>query len=736
MKIPGALAAPERPRGPSRVGEEGLPSVGLTIAFLIVLLAVFVPGGMVGRSVRGFLGFGFGWGSYLAPVVFGAFATAALRARFDAGYRFASSHVAGWLIEFAACVTLLQALGGGRPSWEQSSGGGWLGWLIWSGLVLAFGSSAGLVLALLAAAVGCALLLGITTLDVIAALVDARTWLSSEVNHLLGSLFQPRRRRMPLTPAPDAWQERPATAGPRTVASTPAPASVSPVRWHLPSVTLLKNGRSGELTEADLTKKIGIIEETLADFDVYARVVQVNPGPTITQFGLEPGFRERFDRNGTVVRREKIKVSEITALSNDLALALAAPSIRIEAPVPGRQVVGLEVPNSQATVVSLRQVVESSAFQKLRAKTKLALALGDDVSGQAVAADLAKMPHLLIAGATGSGKSICINAIISCLLLQANPEEVRLILVDPKRVELSAYNDVPHLLRPVVVDADKVVGVLKWVVHEMDERYKLFEKLGVRNLEGYNRLGQSRALDAGPSADGTAPRPKDDAGRDLKPLPCIVVIIDELADLMLLAPDETERLICRLAQLARATGIHLILATQRPSVDVITGLIKANFPTRISFAVTSQIDSRTILDMVGAEKLLGKGDMLYMPTDAAKPIRLQGVYVSDEEIEQIVGHWKALGPPNYLDALVNVSPNGSGANDEVDELYEKAVEIAGEGTRVSASLLQRRLHIGHARAADLIDLLEDHGVIGSNDEGGRSGRGGPQRPSRTTLSDN
>jgi S-DNA-T family DNA segregation ATPase FtsK/SpoIIIE len=348
----------------------------------------------------------------------------------------------------------------------------------------------------------------------------------------------------------------------------------------------------------------------------------------------------------------------------------------------------------------------------MRTKTMLAVALGEDVSGQPTAADLARMPHLLIAGATGSGKSICINAIISCLLLQATPDDVRLILVDPKRVELTTYNDVPHLLRPVVVDADKVVGVLKWVVHEMDERYRAFEQHGVRNIEGFNKLAGSSGRSRSKSPDDmTETRPSA-----LEPLPYIVVVIDELADLMMLAPDETERLICRLAQLARATGIHLVVATQRPSVDVITGLIKANFPTRISFAVSSQIDSRTILDTPGAEKLLGRGDMLYMPTDAMKPIRLQGVFVSDEEIEQLVNHWKSLGPPRYVDDLVNLPPDGDG-EPEVDELFDRAVELARETSRVSASFLQRRLRIGHNRAARLMDQLEEHGVLPGPDDG-------------------
>jgi len=312
-----------------------------------------------------------------------------------------------------------------------------------------------------------------------------------------------------------------------------------------------------------------------------------------------------------------------------------------------------------------------------------------------VVADLAKMPHLLIAGSTGSGKSVCINSIIACLLLHATPAELRLLMIDPKRVELSTFNDVPHLLRPVVVEVEKVVGVLKWVIREMEERYKKFELAGVRNLETYNRVCSQKG------------------GRE--PLPYIVLLIDELADLMMTAPEEVERSLCRLAQLARATGIHLVIATQRPSVDVITGLIKANFPTRISFAVTSQVDSRTILDMPGAEKLLGRGDMLFMPTDAAKPIRLQGAYVSDDELEALVTAWKRQGVARYVEELVQV-PKWTGESDEQsDELYDKAVELAGQYSRLSASLLQRKLHIGYARAARLMDMLEENGVVGASE---------------------
>jgi S-DNA-T family DNA segregation ATPase FtsK/SpoIIIE len=400
-----------------------------------------------------------------------------------------------------------------------------------------------------------------------------------------------------------------------------------------------------------------------------------------------------------VVRRDKVKVSEITALRDDLALALAARTVRIEAPVPGRAVIGLEIPNSTASVVGLRKVVETAAFQKVRTKSKLAMALGQDVSGGAVAADLAKMPHVLIAGATGSGKSVCMNAIITGFLLQTTPDELRMVMIDPKRVELTAFRDVPHLLRSVVVDSEQAVTVLKWVMQEMETRLRRFEAHSVRNIDGYNRL-------MGGGRDGRGA------------MPYIVVLIDELADLMMTAPDEVERSICRLAQLARATGIHLVIATQRPSVDVVTGLIKANFPTRISFAVASQVDSRTILDSTGAEQLLGSGDMLYMPSDAAKPRRLQGVFVADEEVKRVVDFWKKQGPPQYVQELEEARAWSSDREEQLDPMYDKAVEITRQHTRVSASLLQRRLGVGYNRAARLVDLMEERGVVGAA-EGGK-----------------
>jgi S-DNA-T family DNA segregation ATPase FtsK/SpoIIIE len=466
-----------------------------------------------------------------------------------------------------------------------------------------------------------------------------------------------------------------------------------------------------------------LIVETLAAFGAPVKVVEIHRGPTITQFGVEPEFMET--RPG---KRTKVKVSKIAALADDLALALAAPSIRIEAPVPGKGFVGIEVPNVETSLVALRAVMESPAFR--RHTSRLRLGLGMDVSGHAIAADLAAMPHLLIAGTTGSGKSVCINAIIACLLLQNTPDELRLVMVDPKRVELTTYNGIPHLLAPVVVELERVVPALRWISREMDERYRRFSKEGVRNLADYNermRLAGQRTL------------------------PWLVVIVDELADLMMLAPDETERALTRLAQLARATGIHLVIATQRPSVDVVTGLIKANFPARIAFAVASSVDSRVILDQPGAERLLGRGDMLFQSPDAASPVRMQGAFVSEAELVQLISFWKSAASLSRPEGTtVGSSPISAEAvpagvplrqaplwemdeaeEDDGDALFEQAVEIVRSMRRASISLLQRRLRIGYTRAARLVDQLEERGIIGPAQHGSQArevldyGRMGP-----------
>ena len=530
---------------------------------------------------------------------------------------------------------------------------------------------------------------------------------------------------------------------PRPVAATsPAETRPTPVigndvagrPWQLPKIReIFEEGEESDLSEEEIRQRSRIIEETLAAFGVPVRVVEVNRGPTVTQFGIQPGYIEKVDRKTGTVRREKVKVSRILSLQNDLALALAAAPIRIEAPVPGKPIVGIEVPNKRTALVTLRSVLESEVWRTFKGRLKIAL--GQDVAGRPVVADLARMPHLLIAGATGSGKSVCINAIISCLLATHTPEEVRFVLVDPKRVELTVYEGVPHLIGNVLTDVEVVVTVLQWAVREMERRYELFAKARVRDIVRYNKKVQ---------AEG---KPR---------LPYIVIVVDELADLMLSAPDDVEHAIVRLAQMARATGIHMVLATQRPSVDVVTGLIKANFPARIAFAVTSQVDSRVILDSPGAEQLLGQGDMLFMPPDSSKLARLQGVYVSDAEIQRLVDFWRRQRPQVPEDVVEPEEDEGYGEFPERQEpeqweqrplwddlledikaekkrggrdpLFDEAVRVVREANRASISLLQRRLRIGYARAGRLIDELEAAGIIGPDPGGGRSRQVYPPQP--------
>jgi S-DNA-T family DNA segregation ATPase FtsK/SpoIIIE len=479
-----------------------------------------------------------------------------------------------------------------------------------------------------------------------------------------------------------------------------SPELVTVDGWRLPPIDILDRSPETEFGQADNMQRAELLEEALASYGVEAKVVQINAGPTVTQFGVEPGWdrkvkeiRER-DRDGNVkVRQEevsktRIKVERITSLANDLALALAAPSIRIEAPVPGKSVVGIEVPNTISSLVSLRGVIETSAFQKMEVKSKLSIALGKGAGGEAVAADLSKMPHLLIAGATGSGKTVCLNSIICCLLQHNTPNEAQFIMVDPKRVELTPFNSIPHLATPVIVDTNKALSTLRWLNQEMDKRYQQLATAGARNIEGYNRNkhGDER-------------------------LPYLILVIDELADIMMAGFDEVEHILCRLAQLARATGIHLIVATQRPSVDVVTGLIKANFPTRISFAVTSQVDSRTIIDTGGAEKLLGRGDMLYMPTEAAKPKRLQGCFVSDAETERLVYFWgsqrREEAAQLKIEELVSAPTAARKGDIPEDPLLETARQLAQEHEHISTSYLQRKLRIGYPRAARIMEQLEE-----------------------------
>ncbi len=452
--------------------------------------------------------------------------------------------------------------------------------------------------------------------------------------------------------------------------------------WKYPDMDLLSDAETGKADRGDIKGNAAIIEKTLESFGITARVVEVNLGPAVTQYALEVAL-------GT-------KLSKITSLERDLALALSAPTgtIRIEAPIPGRNLVGIELPNRSPEFVPLRKMMESDVMRNI--DSKLAVSLGLDVSGKPIIADLGRMPHVLIAGQTGSGKSVCINAFLSSLLFRAAPTEVKLIMVDPKRVELTHYNGIPHLLTPVIVDPEKVISALRWILSEMERRYKLFAQAGARNIDGYNEMSGFQAL------------------------PYIVLFIDELADIMLFSPVEVEDAITRIAQMSRATGIHMVLATQRPSVDVITGLIKANIPCRIAFAVASQVDSRVILDTQGAEKLLGRGDMLFLPPEQAKPMRIQGAFVSDKETNSLVAFLKNQGVvPQYSEEVTTMTKSGHvpirGLEGEADNLFADAVREVCQYDRASASLLQRRLSIGYARAARIVDQLEAAGVVGPSE---------------------
>ncbi len=494
--------------------------------------------------------------------------------------------------------------------------------------------------------------------------------------------------------APAPAQPRRSAAGraSRTRSATP---SRKQRRGALPSLDLLTQD-AGVYGVGDVRPMEQMIERTLSDFNVPARVVHVESGPTVTQFGVEPLFLESSGQ------RRKVRVNRIVSLADDLALALAAKSVRIEAPVPGRPYVGIEVPNRKKMRVALRGILESPAMN--RQNGRLQIALGRDTSGSPVVMDLTQAPHLLIAGATGSGKSVSINAIITSLLMQHGPDEVQFVMVDPKMVELPGYNGIPHLIGKVITDMDQVMGALTWLMLQMDDRYRLFREAGVRNIAGYNELAAQQ------SHGRNAP----------KPLPYIVLVVDELADLMMTAAEDVERQICRLAQMARATGIHLILATQRPSTDVVTGLIKANFPSRIAFAVTSQVDSRVILDQPGAERLLGQGDMLLMRSDAAKLFRLQGCFVADDEIGHIVRFWRGQADPDDSPAV----PPWNGLLDQMDQEEEvllDAIDLVRGMRTCSTSMLQRKLRVGYPKAARLMEQLEARGVVGP-DMGGGQGR--------------
>ncbi len=568
----------------------------------------------------------------------------------------------------------------------------------------------------------------------------------------VGHFVQPLRDERPAPPRTVITSAAAAAANPANAAQRQATAPLASndpellapriiggtQEWRLPKLTDMLGDHERRTESDDRIREQGrLIQETLELFGVPADFEGAYKGPSVTQYLIKPGYLERNIKGEA--QRIKVKVAKIASLQNDLALALAAPSVRIEAPIPGTSYVGIEVPNLEKNTVGLKDLMDSEAYKELKGKLKIAL--GEDVKGQPVCADLARMPHLLIAGSTGSGKSVCVNGIISTLLLTMTPDDLRFLMIDPKMVELSVYNGIPHLLSPVVTEVDKAAQVLFWAVKEMERRYSLCSKVGARDIVRYNEYL---------------------AQKGEKKLPYIVVIVDEMADLMMAAPEEVEKHICRLAQMARAIGIHLIVATQRPSVDVITGLIKANFPSRIAFAVTSQTDSRVILDVQGAERLLGRGDMLFMAPDASKLERLQGTWLSDDEINKLVRYWKGVrtleSPPGVPWENIAIDPTTSAetaqprtgtlpieqmpplplasnydqpalfeqvkqmkAVDDRDPLYADAVRVVRETGRGSISLLQRELRVGYGRSARLVDQLEAAGILGP-DQGGTQGR--------------
>jgi len=693
-----------------------ITGVVLALVGLLILLVLFSANRSgSSQSVLSYLLIIFGWGAYLLPAAMIAVGLWLVLRNFERIPRISLERLTGIVLLYLVLLAFFQLFTFPETFEEslaiaaQGKGGGYIGAYFYGLLQGLLGSGGAVIVLLALLLIALAMIFDVT----IAGLFRWVSPLSLRLQDIWDD-FLARRSGRPTEKTsgdipPDVIPElppeafaRPANEAPVLIPATAA-WGAAPREWVLPNIAdILEAGSEVKYDEELDQHQKRVIEETLASFGAPAKVVEVSRGPTITMFGVEPDFVE--SRGG----RMRVRVGKIASLADDLALALSARTIRIQAPVPGKGYIGIEVPNEQISLVALRDVIESDAFRRL--KSPLRFALGEDVAGNATAADLSAMPHLLVAGATGSGKSVCVNSLISCLLLNNTPDDLRLLMVDPKRVELTGYNGIPHLLAPVVVELERVVGALQWVLREMDQRYHKLAQAGCRNVKEYNaRL----------------------AAHGERRLPYLVVIIDELADLMMLAPDETERSITRLAQLARATGIHLVIATQRPSVDVVTGLIKANFPARIAFAVASGVDSRVILDQPGAERLLGRGDMLFQAPDAAAPVRLQGTFVSDNEIQRLVQYWQA-----FAGMAAPASPTAGGIVDRLpvtvplkqmplwdemaeeennDPLLVEAIDLSRRQGRASISMLQRRLRIGYTRAARLVEVMEEKGIVGPPD---------------------
>jgi S-DNA-T family DNA segregation ATPase FtsK/SpoIIIE len=707
-------------------GARGREIAGVILIALAILsllaLSGFTPGSLNDSWSNLLYGL-FGYGAFVLAVLIGLLGFMIFRLAQGAITQVPWRAIIGLELAFVGLLGVLHAFSVYSDPYAmigKGEGGGLFGWGLLSVVSPAIPRPwAGMLYSLL-------IVIGAT----IALAIPWRFWLATLLARINGlRAGQPTRSAPAASTVPAPVEEnvvppKEVTAKPKQIDQEPVKATQLPLKIvkteevkpkkikrdrALPGLDLLEEHTLQSITDTEIDRKSQLIVETLRQFGLEARVVQVSQGPAVTQYGLEPGYIERPGIDGEV-RRIKVRVGQISSLANDLALALAATSLRIEAPVPGQSFVGIEVPNDTIAMVGLRGVLESQAFRKIN--SLLAFALGRDVSGAAIADDLAGMPHILIAGTTGSGKSVCINAIIMSLIANNVPEDLRLVMIDPKMVELIRYNGLPHLYGKVEFEMERIIGVLKWVTREMDGRYKKFAELGVRHVMEYNQH-------------------MIDKGEDK--LPYIVVLIDELSDLMMSAPVEIEKTICRIAQMARATGIHLVLATQRPSTDVVTGLIKANFPARISFAVASSVDSRVILDSVGAETLLGRGDMLFLSPTANGPIRVQGCYVSEREIDRMVKFWREkyadeeaeaapweVSKAQQLEELAQSSPATAALEDDDEVLLAKAIELVKKHRQASASWLQRKMRLGYPKAAYLIDRMEQMGIVGPVQEAGRS----------------
>lgn len=673
--------------------------VGAGLVLVAILLLLTLPArhetswlGAFARLVRQI----WGWGVYPLFGGVGALGVWLLAGHWGVRLRAPQRQWLPLLIVFLLTLPSVHILSG--ANFEDAylgRAGGLLGWALAEPFLLFFGPLLTGLFYLALVGLALAIWSGRTLDDLVRSLVYASGRLRYWSEQLAQDPDEQPVRTIAPAPEPVAAPAEPPLLAPQTAVLRPKPVRDR----RLPGLDLLERGGSQHLPAETIARSIAIIEQTLRDFGLVGEVVDVRQGPSVTQYGVEPGYLTRYDANGELVRNQKVRIAQIANLRADLALALAVPRLRIEAPVPGRGIVGIEVPNPDWATVRVRDVLDSAVFRALNAP--LAVALGQDVAGAPIAVDLAKMPHLLIAGTTGSGKSVCMKAIITSLIVNNTPETLRLVLIDPKRVEMIRFNGLPHLLGPTEVEGERIIGVLRWVVAEMERRYALFAEAQARHINAYNRQLGERGQDT---------------------LPFLVVLIDELADLMVQYGAETERTLCRLAQMARATGIHLVVATQRPSTDIITGLIKANFPARISFAVASGIDSRVVLDTAGAEQLLGNGDMLFLSPDASAPQRLQGSFVADEELDRLLEFWQAARPtpptpqpPPWESLLVRMK-----VIEDTDDELERAIALCQKYDTISTSLLQRRLRVGYPRAARIMESLYEMGLVENPKTGGKT----------------